>query len=594
MGKKRPKPQMNAGQPVSGSAKQLISEVERLQQEGYVALPARRVFHDKIGSDSQSLWKDVFNTAYLSGSNGANTSVISPIGTEVQSDLNIGTPGKGYIQWGPGNRLPNTIAMLVSLLPYTATGVKFNTDVIAGLGPRPKYRYSYYSNGSIQTKEIDYSAAGKLLQGQLMEKRVQLANLYGECSEKGIDLRRSNDADSVTKLYQEMELQLICEIKEAQDAYSKWESTDKEVSAFVQDSNLELIYTQLANDMSHLGICFPELKLDKQGNNRNTVTWIPKVIGIDYKSGCTCRMERMDDNNRVNYIYVSNLWLDFNQSVGMDNNSIAAIPALDPQRPLSSLKEKVRNTRIRAYMGKKNRKGNDVSERPTRFILPSFYPSLGRPYYPQPMWYSIFSGDIYKYVSTIIENRAIAKENSNMAGKIIYIHTDYLNKLYMLEKAETSEQREQLRDQMWDEINAFLKDRNNNGQTILSFTFTGNDGKEHDAWRIVDVPLSSKQEAEANKTELEELSSVIFFSLEIHPDLIGAIPGRSGSSGGTYQREMYEMKKLMMAPTQRLLLKCLEVARDFNEWDSHLVWSIQQMTLTTLDRNKNGVEETKV
>ena len=54
------------------------------------------------------------------------------------------------------------------------------------------------------------------------------------------------------------------------------------------------------------------------------------------------------------------------------------------------------------------------------------------------------------------------------------------------------------------------------------------------------------------------------------------------------------MKKLMMAPTQRILLKCLDVTRDFNDWDSHLVWNIQQMTLTTLDRNKNGIEETKV
>ena len=80
----------------------------------------------------------------------------------------------------------------------------------------------------------------------------------------------------------------------------------------------------------------------------------------------------------------------------------------------------------------------------------------------------------------------------------------------------------------------------------------------------------------------------------IHPDLIGAVPGRSGSSGGTYQREMYEMKKMLMASTQNSVLKVMEVASQFNEWDTHLVWRVKQMTLTTLDRNKNGMEETAV
>mgnify|MGYP007022380583 CR=1 FL=1 len=60
------------------------------------------------------------------------------------------------------------------------------------------------------------------------------------------------------------------------------------------------------------------------------------------------------------------------------------------------------------------------------------------------------------------------------------------------------------------------------------------------------------------------------------------------------QREMYEMKKLLSVPMQQLLLTPYYLARDFNEWDPHMEWEIGQMTLTTLDRNKNGMEETKV
>ena len=57
---------------------------------------------------------------------------------------------------------------------------------------------------------------------------------------------------------------------------------------------------------------------------------------------------------------------------------------------------------------------------------------------------------------------------------------------------------------------------------------------------------------------------------------------------------MYEMKKLFSMPTQLIMLAPYYLTRDFNDWDDHLEWEVSQMTLTTLDRNKNGIEETKV
>lgn len=526
----------------------------------------------------------------------ANPEYTSPGSTEIPVSSEIGTKNLGYMTWGANNRLPNNIAMLVSLLPYTATGVKFNTDVTSGLGPKPKYRFCRYVNGTIQTERVDYASAGLLLKGELMERKKALSDFYQSQQQKNDILPyRAAGNSSKEEVDAQMEQQLKEAIEQAQQDYDKWEETNEWLIEFLGNFNSDLVFLQLANDMNHMGICFPELVLDRQSGVLDTAQWKPKVIALDYRSCCTCRLERMDKRNRINYVYVSNQWLDANQQTGSipKDQQMAAIPALESNRPLRSLQEKVADTRIRAYTGRKNRLGKDISERPTRFILPTFYPSMGRSYYPQPAWHSIFFGDIYKYCSTIIENRRISKENSNMAGRIIYVHTEYLNQLFLQSKAEKLEDKEKLRDQMWNEINDFLKDRSNNGQTILSFTFIGSDGKEHDAWRIVDVPMNSKGEAEANKTELLEVSSIIFFALNIHPFLIGAVPGTS-SGGGTYQREMYELKKLLMVPTQRIILKAYEVARDFSGMDKHLEWEVQQMTLTTLDRNKNGIEETKV
>lgn len=560
------------------SAKKLHSQMQQMATEGYVAMPVRRVYGNRVDNAGPQ-WKDVYNTLLGAGPDGntASPAAGAPVGME--TPVEGGTKGLGYIAWGNNNRFPNQMALLASMLPYTAVGVKFNADVIAGLGPRPKYRYNRYVNGGVQTERIDYSAAGALLQGQLADKRKALLDFYAQGTAPKTDEER--------KLQDDMVAQLRKEITEAEEAYDLWNSTNSEVKAFMENTNHNLFLTSLANDMSLVGICFPEVQLDRQGANKNDASWTPKIIALNFHSCCKCRLERRDESGKINFVYVSNQWMDKAVHTTNDDYQVTAVPSLDPHRPLQSLQDKVRSVRLGTLNGKRRTK------RPTHFFLPCYYPSVGREYYPELPWHSIIYGDVYKYTSTIIENRRIAKENSNSAGKIIYIHTDYLAKLYQQMDVKTQEDREKLRDEMWEEINNFLKDKNNNGQTILSFTFTGTDGKEHDAWRIVDVPLSSKNEADANKTELEELSNIIFLSLGIHSILIGNNLS-SASSGGTQQREMYEMKKLFSMPTQLIMLAPYNLARDFNGWDSHLEWEVSQMTLTTLDRNKNGLEETKV
>ena len=78
-------------------------------------------------------------------------------------------------------------------------------------------------------------------------------------------------------------------------------------------------------------------------------------------------------------------------------------------------------------------------KRPTRFVLPTIYPSTGRPCYPIKDWHSIFGCDIYEYLSTIISDRYTRKRNSNVIGRVIYIHMDYLNQLFIQQKCNTPE-----------------------------------------------------------------------------------------------------------------------------------------------------------
>ena len=137
-------------------------------------------------------------------------------------------------------------------------------------------------------------------------------------------------------------------------------------------------------------------------------------------------------------------------------------------------------------------------------------------------------------------------------------------------------------------IKQFLSDKKNNGQSFAACTFTGSDGKDHDAFRIEQVSMANKSAAEADKTEIADISSIILFAMECHPDLIGSTPGGASSSGGTYQREMLLIKQAKMTQMQNLLLEVYNLVRDINEWDEHLTWHITQRSLTTLDRSHSG------
>lgn len=544
----------------------------------------------------------------------------SPTGGEVPTPDTIGTPKLGYIQWGATNRLPNVIATMTSLLPYTATAAKFNVDVAAGMGFTPKYQYSAISNGALVTREIDYKDAGVLLEQQLIEARKELlaflqtneANEANDANERvpdgspisqmlsGSAAKSSSASAQIAALQQSLEKRVEC----AEKALEDWTKTNAAVEAFVSHNNLPLLAIHLFNDMIYYNLTFPELELSRMTTEQpDNAQWEPRITGITYRDAQTCRYEKMDDTGRINYIYHSNRWVDQPQiaSEAMSEDDMIAIPSLDPEHPIDSLRRIIRDYKVA------NRNGSP-DNRPTRFILPSFIPSPGRQYYPQPSWHSIYGGDIYAYLSTIVSDRYTRRKNKNIIGHIIYVHQDYVKQLIMQRQQElsltnkgrtpgsplTQEESKQLLDEMWNTINKFLTNRDNAGQPLLAFTFTGPDGKDHDAYRIVDVPNTTAADAKAQKTELEEISAIVFFALQCHPELVGAVPGRTGAGGGTYQRELYLLKQCQIAPTQELVLRVLQTVSQFNQWDTHLVWRIRQQVLTTLDASKTGLTESQV
>lgn len=536
-------------------------KVEGLVGKGYRAIPAQMsspdVFDISTGYENKLL--DSSQPRAIDGAvvNGGGTmfdykqSIPNPVS-------GVGTEGLGYIPWGPQNELPNTIFKLGSTLPYTAAALKYLIDITVGLGPAMMYKWARYAGGTVKEELVPFEHAGVLISGRMREIESEKYNL------KSAD--ENNPA--VSSLQKELD--------RLQKDYKEWERSWKEIKKFIDNNNLELHYQKCMTDDAHMDIYFPTI-----GLNRGRVgKWKAKIERIGHIPAVCARMEQMDDDWRINYIYYAEKWRK-DTTAELERKDVVAYPALMPEHLLADLRDKIDSNQ-----------NTSPSNRPTWLCCPSYYPSMVKPYYPQPAWWSIFSSQVYDYASTLIYDKAIARKNSTMFGKMIFINLSYMKQLFDQSGADTEEKQLEIINDIKGRINQFLQVRGNNGKGVFLDSFLSQDEKT--LWKsieIVDVPQASS--GADTKAELEEISSIIFFALGIHPALIGAVPGRSGSSGGTYQRELQLLKQMQVSPRQRIYLRFLQNIATFNEWDSHAVWVIKEQVLTTLDRSKNGTEESE-
>lgn len=574
---------------------ELQQRSEELQSQGYEAVLPGAFCAPKQGGSSVCSWGDYIHqkltaSATMTGAEGnAARREISAVfgssgGENKAKPQNVGTPDLGFMEWGLGNRLPNLVYLLSKMSPFTAAGVDFVKKILVGRGPSPKYHYTQYVGGNITEKTISYASAGTLLRGQIADlkaKEKQMSDSDNQSSQS--DNQFSKSVNQLSQSENNSDSEDSEEMKSLKAALEEWKRTNKEMQEFIENNDLHKTYLEMAGDMSLMSQCFCELQLnqrqlDENGRPVPTSQWNPKIVGIKPRSVFTTRLERMDSQYRINYAYLSNQWLDSTQTLTEIDRRIAAVPYLAADTAVSDLNRHVREAR-QQRVSRKNR--------PTRFIMSPR--DFGGPYYADAMWHSIFAGSIFEYAFTIIDDRLTRKRNSNIIGRVIYIHQEYLKQLYTQQGENKSKTMAQIQQEVFTDINRWLSNPDNAGQALISAVFTGLDGKEHKAWEIVEIETKANSQAQAEKTELQEISSIIFFAMGLDSKLIGNTPGDATSSGGTDLRERFLVKQIQFAPLQQLMLRPLEVISRFNKWDSHLVWQIDREVLTTLDNSKTGV-----
>lgn len=574
---------------------ELQQRSEELQSQGYEAVLPGAFCAPKQGGSNVFSWGEYVHqkltaSATMTGAEGnaARREISAVFGSSGGENKavpeGVGTPGLGFMEWGVGNQLPNLVYLLSKMSPFTAAGVDFVKKILVGRGPCAKYHYTQYVGGNITEKSIPYPSAGTLLRGQIADlkaKEKQMSESDNQSSQS--DNQFSKSVNQLSQSANNSDSEDSEEMKSLKAALKEWEDTNEELQAFIENNDLHKTYLEMAGDMSLMSQCFCELQLNQRQLDENkrpvpTSRWDPKIVGIKPRSVFTTRLERMDKQYRINYAYLSNQWLDSTQTLTETDRRIAAVPYLAADTAVADLNRRLREAREK-QVSRKNR--------PTRFIMSPR--DFGGPYYADALWHSIFAGSIFEYAFTIVDDRLTRKRNSNIIGRVIYIHQEYLKHLYTQQGENKSKTMAQIQQEVFTDINRWLSNPDNAGQALISAVFTGLDGKEHKAWEIVEIESKANSQAQAEKTELQEISSIIFFAMGLDSKLIGNTPGDATSSGGTDLRERFLVKQIQFAPLQQLMLRPLEVISKFNKWDSHLVWQIDREVLTTLDNSKTGV-----
>jgi len=295
------------------------------------------------------------------------------------------------------------------------------------------------------------------------------------------------------------------------------------------------------------------------------------------------RYEAMSEYRHIQHVYFGERFRAKNigehHTLGANDDKVTMYPVCEATARVSDMR----------YLVSSNQRTR-INARPTWAVCPVYYGNKN--YYQQPDWWSIFTSKAYDFSSTILYDKAKQRENNTTWGRIIYISLDYLDMVFADNGiAGDKDKQQEFIDELDQNVEQFLQQRENNGKMMRQFMWLGQDGKDHHNVEIVDVKETTNDAVKAGKEELELSTSPMFLAFGVDPRDIG-VPMVSASNGGTALREIRLMKQQLLNVRQRMYLRFLMDVFAFNRFDSHLEPAIRQMSFTTLDRNPTGMVET--
>lgn len=267
-----------------------------------------------------------------------------------------------------------------------------------------------------------------------------------------------------------------------------------------------------------------------------------------------------------------------------DSKDIEVIDLLDVNAPIYDLM--VRLGKIPGDDGVRK-----VRTSVRKFAILTKIPTPDNTYYPIPYYASLFKGKWYNIKRLIALAKESKLKNSAPIKYHIEISKEYFDRLCRAEGITDRRAKQERIVTEKQRIIDFLTTAENSGKVWFSETYTNAAGEEqHD---VVINKVDDSKEGGDWESDIQEAINVICFTMRVHSNLVGSVPGKSQSNNsGSDKRELYTIAQALQKPYHDLLFLPHQLIMKFNGWDGAYP-DCPFVMLTTLDENKDAKLVTK-
>lgn len=268
---------------------------------------------------------------------------------------------------------------------------------------------------------------------------------------------------------------------------------------------------------------------------------------------------------------IRNIWLsaEWNKVMSETDSRVFSVPLLSNNRPDVDLQRQMK------YI-----KSNE-------FAFTFRYPGWGKHYYSMPLWYAAHKW--VKIAQGVPEMKAAIFENSIHVKYVVVIYEKYWEKYFPGWTGDkyTPEQKEKLKDKVYDDIDNFLVGSKNAYKSIFADGYRDAQGN-----LVSDIEIKPVDDTMKDGKLLPDsaaANSEIAFAMHFNPAIFGGNQ-KAGlyqqETGGSSVRESGLMQVIMMEIERQNIRRALYVPKKFNKWDVKypgLDFIIPATVLTTLD-----------
>lgn len=353
------------------------------------------------------------------------------------------------------------------------------------------------------------------------------------------------------------------------------DTTDPEIRDFCLRNSLHEQFLEQATDMKFFFTTITKIVLSRDHE---------RILQIRHREMCYCRFARKGEEKRFAYV----LYGDWRDSAP-DPKKIEVLPLLDFYDPLGDLL--VRMGKEPDPMSGEER-NTPKDGQCCEFAIVCRMATPGRQVYSIPYYFSAFRDSWFDIYELIGIGKRFMIQNTSAPRLQIEVHDDYWDLVCDSEGIVDEAERKKRITTEKQNIIDFVCGPKNAGKALISGYYVDPSGKEHSMVRVINLNQGKKEGGDW-ADDMQEAANTLCFAFGVHPNLIGATPGKSQmNNSGSDKRELFTMKQALEKPFHDVMMKPYHVVLHYNKWSEKVTVDVPMLMLTTLDENKDAKEVT--